>query len=117
MARIIEFYRRSEGECPVESFVDKLPDKDVQRIFWVFRLVERVDQIPSQYFKRLVDSEDIWECRVATSETAYRFFCFSRRGNRLVLTHGYSKKSNRTDPRKIRRAERYRQDYQERYGV
>jgi len=116
MPRVIEFYRTSRGDHPVEEFVDQLPDKESQKVLWIFRLIERVDQIPSQYFRKLTDSDDIWECRVATSGSAYRFFCFFWRGNRLVLTHGYSKKTQRTDPREISRAERYRQDYLDRHG-
>ena len=115
MARIIEFYRTEDGKCPVEVFVDALDDKEAQKIFWLFRLIERLNRVPSQYFKKLTDTEDIWECRVSTQRGAYRFFCFFFEGNKLIMTHGYSKKMQRTDPREIRRAERYRQDYLNRH--
>ena len=34
-----------------------------------------------------------------------------RDGDTLILTHGYSKKSQKTDAKQIKRAENYRQDY------
>ena len=106
MARSIEFYRTEDGDCPVREFLDHLDGKDAQKVLWVFRLIERIDRVPKQYLKKLVGSDDIWECRVRTAKGAYRFFSFFVHGGDLVVTHGYSKKTNRADPREIRRANR-----------
>ena len=111
MARSIEFYRTENGDCPVREFLDRLAGKDAQKVLWVFRLIERIDRVPKQYLKKLVGSDDIWECRVRTANGAYRFFSFFVHGGDLVVTHGYSKKTNRVDPREIRRATKYRLDY------
>lgn len=111
MSRTVEFYRAEDGKCPVEEFVEGLKGQDVQKILWVFRLIGRIDRVPIQYLKKLTGTDEIWECRVRTSSGAYRFFSFFIRGGNLVVTHGYSKKTNKTNPREIRKAERYRQDY------
>ena len=111
MGRSVEFYRTADGKCPVIEFLDRLNAKDAQKVLWVFRLIERLDHVPKPYFKKLSDTDDIWECRVRTSVGAYRFFSFFVQAGSLVVTHGYSKKTNKTDPREIRRAERYRRDY------
>ncbi len=111
MSRIVEFYRTEDGQCPVEEFFGGLKGQDAQKILWVFRLIGRIDHVPKQYLKKLTGTDEIWECRVRTSGSAYRFFSFFVRGGNLIVTHGYSKKTNKTDPREIRRAERYRQDY------
>ena len=115
MARTIEFYHTENGKCPVEEFIDALNGKDAQKVLWVFRLVESLDRVPFQYFKKLVGTEDIWECRVPALAGTFRFFSFFFEENKLIITHGYSKKTQKTDPREIRRAERYRQDYIKRY--
>lgn len=115
MARTIEFYRTETGKCPVEEFIESLNGKDAQKVLWVFRLVGGLDRVPFQYFKKLVGTEDIWECRVPSSAGTYRFFSFFFSENKLIITHGYSKKTQKTDQREIRRAERYRQDYINRY--
>ena len=111
MIRLVEFYRTEDGECPVQDFLDVLDDKEVQKVLWVFRLIERLDRVPVNYLKKLIGTEEIWECRVSTQRGIYRIFGFFLGGNRLIVTHGYSKKTQKTDPREISRAERYRHDY------
>jgi len=111
MSRTVEFYRAEDGQCPVQEFVGHLEGKDAQKVLWVFRLIERIDHVPKQYLKKLTGTDDIWECRVRTSSGAYRFFSFFVQGGNLVVTHGYSKKTNKTNPREIQKAERYRRDY------
>jgi len=115
MSRTIEFYRTENGKCPVEEFLDLLNDKEAQKVLWVLRLIERLDRVPSKYFKKLVNTDEIWECRVSTHTGTYRFFSFFFKGNRLIVTHGYSKKTQKTDKREIRRAEKYRQEFLNRH--
>ena len=115
MSRIVEFYRTQAGKCPVQDFLDTLDPKEGQKVLWIFRLIGRLDRVPITYLKKLVSTKDIWECRISAQRGIYRIFGFFVRGNRLIFTHGYSKKSQRTDPREIRRAERYRQDYLDRH--
>lgn len=115
MARSIEFYRTKGRKCPVEDFLGKLAPKESQKVLWVFRLIERIERVPSNYFKKLIGTANVWECRIPTQKGTYRFFGFFIQGNRLILTHGYSKKSQKTDPREIRRAETYKQDYLNRH--
>ncbi len=88
-----------------------LEDKEAQKVLWVFRLIERIDRVPTSYLKKLTNTEDIWECRIPTLRGTYRVFGFFIQGNTLVVTHGYSKKTQRTDPREIQRAERYKRNY------
>ena len=57
----------------------------------------------------------IGECRIPTQRENYRFFGFYIKGNRLILTHGYLKKTQRTDPREIRRAENCMRDHLNRH--
>ena len=111
MSRIVEFYRTEDGTCPVQEFIDRLNGSDAQKVLWVFRLIERIDRVPKQYLKKLTGTHEIWECRVRTSSGAYRFFSFFVRGDRLIITHGYSKKTNKTDPKEIQKAEQYRKAY------
>ena len=111
MAGRIEYYRTRDGECPFEDFLDSLSPKEQQKVFWVLKLIEDLDRIPKEYLKKLRDTEEIWECRIRSGSNAYRVFSFFSRGDTLVLTHGYSKKSQKTDPRQIRKAENYRRDY------
>jgi phage-related protein len=111
MSRKIVFYKTESGKCPIEEFLDSLQPKEAQKVSWVLRLVQELDKVPSQYFKKLTGSEEIWECRVQVQSKAYRIFSFFSKGDSLVLTHGYSKKSKKTDAKQVKRAENYRRDY------
>ena len=111
VARRIEYYRTRAGACPVEDFLDSLSPLEERKALWVLRLIEDLDRIPREYLKKLHDTEEIWECRIRSGSNAYRIFGFFFQGNTLVLTHGYNKKSQKADPRQLRRAENYRRDY------
>lgn len=71
----------------------------------------RENIVPVQYFKKLRDTEDIWEVRVNFRLNTYRILCFFATGNRLILTHGLMKQTQKTPQREIARAENYRKDY------
>jgi phage-related protein len=109
--RTVKFYKTVEGACPVEKFIDSLPGKAAQKVTWVLTLLQDLDVVPASYFKKLVNTEDIWECRVQFGSNAYRLFCFFADKSIVVLTHGISKKSQKTPRQEIERAEKYRRDY------
>ena len=111
MGRTVEFYRTTDGKCPVREFLDRLDGSDAQKVLWAFRLIERIERVPRAYLKKLAGTDGIWECRVRTTAGSYRFFSFFVEGGNLIVTHGYSKKTSKTNRREIRRAERYRQEY------
>jgi phage-related protein len=108
--RIVIFYRTIDGKCPVQEFLDSLSGKVAQKIVWVLRLLEDLDKVPSSYFKKLIGTEEIWECRIQFGSNAYRIFGFFM-DNSVVLTHGFVKKSQRTPVQEIERAEAYRRDF------
>lgn len=114
MARNIIFYRTESGMCPVEKFLDSLQPKVVQKVSWVLKLIQEIDLVPSQYFKKLIGTEDLWECRISIQSSAYRIFSFFSESNTLVLTNGYSKKSQKIDRTQIKLAEAYRRDFLDR---
>jgi len=115
MATEVRFLRTKAGKCPVEEFLDGLAAKDAQKVLWVFRLIERLERVPTWYLKKLVGTEEIWEVRAQGTGQTFRILGF-RYGERLWLTNGYSKKSRRTDAREVQRAERMRRDFITRQG-
>ena len=116
MGRTVIFYETEGRKCPVKDFLDSLPGKIAQKVTWVLRLLEDLDTIPSSYFKKLVGSEGIWECRIQFGSNAYRVFCFFADNSVVVLTHGMMKKSQKTPKHEIERAESYRKDFLKRRG-
>lgn len=74
-------------------------------------MLEELDTLPTTYFKKLVKSDGIWEVRVSLGSDAYRIFCFFIGNSVVILTHGLVKKTQKTPPREIERAEAYKREY------
>ena len=112
--REVHFYRTKAGHCPVEELLDGLSGKQAQKVFWVLRLIEELETIPSQYLKKLSGTEDLWEVRVQHGGDTFRLIGFFEGRRLLVLTSGFAKKTERIPRQEIALAEKRRQDYQSR---
>ena len=111
--REILFYRTESSECPVEEFIDTLENKQAQKVTWVMRLVEELDKVPSTYLKKLSNTQDIWEIRVQVGNNIFRFLGFFDKGNFIVLTNGFQKKTQKTPKAEIVLSEKRKQEYLE----
>jgi len=111
--REVVFYRKTSGECPIKDFLESLPGGTARKITWVLALAEDLERVPSQYFCKLAGTEGIWEFRIRLGSNIYRVLAFWD-GNRVVLTHGFVKKTRKTPADEIGRAENYRRDHLER---
>jgi phage-related protein len=109
--RTVKFYRLPNGQSPVETFLDSLTGKQAQKVLWVLQLIEELETIPRQYFKKLVDSEGIWEIRIQFGNDIFRLLGFFDGGTLLILTNGFAKKTQQTPAQQIALAVRRRNDY------
>ena len=109
--REIIFYRTSTGHCPVEKFLDLLPFKHAKKVSWVLSLIEDLPMVPKQYFKKLVNTDDIWEVRVKSGGEAYRLLGFFDGSNLVVLDYAFQKKTQKTPQNAIKTAEGRKRDY------
>jgi len=107
----VNFYRLLNGNSPVEEFLDSLAGKQAQKVLWVLQLIEELDAIPHQYFKKLVDSEGIWEVRIHFGSDIFRLLGFFDGGALLILTNGFAKKTQKTPPQEIALAVRRKEEY------
>jgi len=95
----------------VQAFLDSLPGPAARKITWVLRLIEELEAVPSCYLKKLESAESLGECRAAFGAQAYRLLGFFRKGNVLVLTHGFQKKSRKIPLAEIQKTEACRKDF------
>lgn len=109
--REIIFYRTEGGQCPVERFLDSLSSQQAKKVAWVLRLVEELDSVPGQYFRKLVNTEGIWEVRVSFGGNIFRLLGFLWGSRFVVLVHGFQKKTRDTPPQDIGVAEERKRDY------
>lgn len=109
--RKIQFYRTEQGDSPIDEFLDNLSSKHAQKVTWVLSLIEEHDIIPKTYFKKLVDTEELWEIRIQSGSNAYRLLGFQHIGNLIILTNGFKKKSRKTPKSEINLAEKRKTDW------
>ena len=106
----IIFYKTENGKSPVEEFLDTLTSKQAQKVTWVLRVIRDLNQIPQEYFKKLVNTE-IWEVRVKSGNNIFRILGFKDGLNFVVLTNGFQKKAQKTPKSEIELAERRMREY------
>ena len=93
------------------SFVRSLPLKVQQKITYNFKKTE-LGVMDKELFKKLENSE-IWEFRTLFNGSCYRLFSFwdTETETLVIATHGIIKKSQKTPPKEITKAEEIRKKY------
>ena len=109
--KTISFYRTASGRCPVKEHLDSLTDIQATKIAWVLKLIRELDLIPSKYFKKLVNTDDIWETRVDVGKNTFRLLGFYHSREVIILTNSFQKKSQKTPLKEIRLAEKRKKEY------
>ena len=103
-----------------DNFVNfyKSHDTKVQeKIEYVLDLVRFERQVPKKFFQLLENTDGIWEVRVITTFKSIRILCFQDKGNLVVLTNCFLKKTQKTPRREIKMAEKLKKEYlTENYG-
>ncbi|MEM6752772.1 MAG: type II toxin-antitoxin system RelE/ParE family toxin [Cyanobacteria bacterium P01_C01_bin.38] len=109
--REVIFYRTNLDKCPIEEFLDSLTAKQAQKVSWVLLLIQELDYVPTQYLKKLVNTDDIWEVRVQFGNNTFRLLGFFDNEDLIILTNGFAKKTQKTPSQEIDLAENRKQDY------
>ena len=93
------------------TFVRYLPLKVQQKITYNFKKTE-LGVMDKELFKKLENSE-IWEFRTLFNGNCYRLFSFwdTETETLVIATHGIIKKSQKTPPKEITKAEEIRKKY------
>lgn len=95
----------------MEQFIDSLKGKQAQKVAWVLRLIEEMDSVSSRYFKKLVNTEDLWEARIDFGGDTFRLLGFFDGHLVVVLVHGLRKKSQKLPKHAIALAQERKRDY------
>jgi len=109
--REINFYKTEAGDSPIEEFLNGLPNKAREKVVWTLDLIEQLEVVPTNYLKKLVNTNDIWEVRVSSNTNIYRILCFWDGKKLLVLNHAFQKKTQKTPKQAIKLAEKRKLDY------
>ncbi|MEA1991106.1 MAG: type II toxin-antitoxin system RelE/ParE family toxin [Thermodesulfobacteriota bacterium] len=74
-------------------------------------MIRDIDQVPSKYFKKLVNTNDIWEVRVDVGRNTFRLLGFFHGRELIILTNSFQKKSQKIPLNEIRLAEKRKKEY------
>lgn len=95
------------------DFLENLDDKTREKIYYNIKKAQLVTD--NELFKKLNDF--IWEFRTLYNNKAYRLFSFwdktDNKNTLVVATHGILKKTQKTPPKEIKKAEDIRKQYLE----
>jgi phage-related protein len=109
--RDVEFYKTPSGSSPIEEFLDSLDARQAQKVTWVLELIEELERIPQQYFKKLSGSDEIWEVRAKAGKETFRLLGFMKSAKLVILVHAFKKKSQQIRKTDIQLAEKRKKEY------
>ena len=91
--------------------MDSLESGAARKVTWTLRLLEELPIVPSQYFKKLEGTDDLWEVRAGFGGDAFRLLGFWDEGRLIILTNGFAKQTQKTPEREIALAEQRKRDH------
>lgn len=113
MSYEVEYYEKKDGTKPAEEFILDQDPKMRAKLFTMLEfLEEKGPELREPYSRPLGDG--IFEMRAKQGSDITRVLYFFVEGKKVILTHGYVKKTRRTPPPEIQRAKKYRSNYQRR---
>ncbi len=106
----VEFYVTPNGEEPAREFLDELDPKMRTKMFRTINmLAKNGSDLRPPYSEKL--DKHIFELRAKVGSDISRVLYFFFVDRRIVLTHGFIKKTQKTPPRELERARKYYQEY------
>jgi len=114
----ITYVELPNGRLPARDFVDSLDYRAAARTdAFIERLRAYGNRMQGKFVKKLTD--DIFELRVKQFDRIFRVLFFYQPGMVIVITSGFQKKTERTPPPEIAKAEQLRRlwmKYRNRYA-
>lgn len=111
----MEYYEQEDGTRPAEEFILSQDKKMQAKLFLALEFLEEKGPALREPFSKSL-GDGIFEVRAKQGSDISRILYFFVIGKKIILTNGFAKKTQKTPPREIDRAKRYRADYQRREG-
>ena len=109
----VDFYRRPDGKAPVEEFLDGLNTKMRNKALDSLLLLEKFGNALREPHSKPMGN-GIFELRIKFSSDISRIFYFFFADNKIILTNGFIKKTQKTPKSQHELAKKYKADYEKR---
>ena|SRR5690348_6105106 len=96
----IEFYAEENGYAPVLDFLEGLDKKTNARFQWSIEQIRVLNVQAREPLVKHVEGK-IWEIREESNTNIYRILYFFYTGKRIVLLHGFAKKTSKLPRREL----------------
>ena len=113
----VEYYKKENGDIPVEDFLLTLNPKIRAKAFRQIELLqEHGANLREPYVKaiKVEKYKGMFELRIKFATDISRIFYFTYIDSRFVLLNGFVKKSNKTPQKEFEKALKYRMDFEKR---
>ena len=108
----IEYYVTDSGNCPIKVFIDSLSPEGKARYIFISRLIkEHGINVREPYVKQITGRRKLFEIRLKDRSGINRILYFAHTGRKLILLHGFTKKTDKTPKKEIEIAEQRMKDY------
>lgn len=116
MGKLLTFDRitKPDGTSEFDAFLDSLPVKDRNKLLAVMTRTEEYGLLIAEqqkWVKKLRDG--IFELRSKQGSDIQRALYFHKVGTNYIITHGFTKKTDKTPEREIDKAKRIMLEYQQ----
>jgi len=109
----VVLYEKENGAVPVEDFINSLDDKMSAKIYRLLMMIsENGPELREPYSKHL--SDGIFELRAKVGSNISRVLYFFFIGRRIIVTNGFTKKTQKTPKTEIDKAKAFRDEYRQR---
>jgi phage-related protein len=113
----IDYFVSENGKSPIKDFIDSLsPESKAKFIFIADLLTEYGLNVREPYVKPITGTRKLFEIRIKDRQNIHRIFYFAFTGRRLVLLHGFTKKTDKAPQREIEIAESRMREFLVRKG-
>ena len=108
----VTFYRKPDGSKPAGKFIKGLDAIAKEQVIREIRNLALLgNQLREPKSKPIEGETNLFELRIKERSNIHRMFYFFIVGNEIIITNGFTKKSQKTPKGEIERAKRYRKDY------
>lgn len=109
----VEFYETANSIVPVKEFLEGLNKRMRSKALHEIMLLKEFGMNLREPYSKAM-GKGIFELRIQMEGDISRIFYFFAVGKRIVLTNGFIKKTQKTPRAEIKKAEKFKQDFERR---
>lgn len=111
----VKLYDRPSGSSPVVEFIERQSERNQAKIFAELDDFVEFGLMPRGNRLKHLEGK-LWELRFRGQDLHFRFIYFAHTGRKIVVLHGFSKKTRKTPKRELNVARQRLRDYLDRHS-